>query len=160
MNISFNHLRTHLKKPIPLNMDMFCVFFWMITAPEYITNTKPLETGGLNMDIFCFFFWMITASEYITNTKPLETGGLDNDIYLVPPIFPCVYAYLPCCFVLVPLYGTFLSSVSQWFYQDFIVLPVSHFRFIWCKINTVPPISPFLVWIYIQAPKGIRTDLD
>ena len=71
-------------------MDIFC-FFWMITAPEYITNTKPLETGGLNMDIFCFF-WMITASEYITNTKPLETGGLDNDIYLVPPIFPCVYA--------------------------------------------------------------------
>ena len=65
MKISFNHLPPHLKR----------------TSPEYITNTKPLETGGLKLSFF-FFFWMITFPEYITNTKTLETGGLDNHILM------------------------------------------------------------------------------
>ena len=68
-----------------------------------------------------FYIFMVCAGFLFSQHSPCSDCLVEKHI--------CTTS-LPCCFVLVPLCGTFLSSISQWFYQYFIVLTVFHFRFI------------------------------
>ena len=110
----------------------------MNTSPEYITNTKRLETGGLDINNSSGFCWKKSPKLHCTTEIPLY-------LHLIPLLFcagATIWNFSIFYIVMVFLLCYYPDSLPLWISTMENQPCTAHFAFSWMEIQKGPKRHP------------------